>query len=151
MYVMSGAGLPGISLPEMILRSASICPISPCSEQRSGSVRDRRTLLSSRRGGRLLRRDAEGAHHVGHLLRPDGRLRRGPHHPVAPAGASLSTQRPVRGDNRRVVTSPPPHQVTERKRTGDQDQRAGGQRAEPVHGGGEGGDAQPGPISDARL
>lgn len=119
------------------LRSASICLVFLCSERWNGSVRDCRTLLSGRRGGRLLRRDAEGACSVGHLLYPDGGLRRGPHHPVAAAGPSLPTQRLLRGDNRRVLAGPPPHQVTERKCTGEQNEQAGRQWAETIHSDGE--------------
>lgn len=87
---------------------------------------------------------------MGDLLRPDGGLRLGPGHPVAPAGPALPAQKPLRGDNRRVLAGPPPHQVTERKWTGGRGERAGGQRAEPIHRGGERGEARPAPDSDAR-
>lgn len=86
-----------------------------CSERWGASVRDRRALLGGRRGSQLLRRDAEGARLVGDLLRTDGGLRPGPHHPVAAAGPALPTQRPLRGNNGRVLAGPPPHQVTERR------------------------------------
>ncbi len=88
---------------------------------------------------------------MGDLLRPDGGLRLGPGHPVAPAGPALPTQRQLRGDNRRVLAGPPPHQVTERKRAGGRGEQAGGQRAEPTRGGGERGEARPAPDSDTRL
>lgn len=88
---------------------------------------------------------------MGDLLHPDGGLRLGPHHPVAPAGPAPPTQRPLRGDNRRVLAGPPPHQVTEGKWTGGQGERAGEQRAEPIHSGGERGEARPAPYSDTRL
>lgn len=82
---------------------------------------------------------------MGDRLRSDGGLRHGPHHPPAAAGSALPAQTPVRGDNRRVLAGPPPHQVTERK----SGERMGG--AEPIHGGGEQGEAQPGPAGDSWL
>lgn len=83
------------------------------SEQRGGSIRDLRALLGGGRGSQLLWRDAEGARPVGDLLRPDSGLHPGAHHPVAAAGPSHPMQTPFRGDNRRVLAGPPPHQVTE--------------------------------------
>lgn len=88
---------------------------------------------------------------MGDLLRADGGVRGGPYHPAAPAGPALPTQRPLWGDNRRVLAGPPPHQVTERKHTGKQGERAGDQRAEPTHSGGERGEARPAPTSDTWL
>lgn len=36
---------------------------------------------------------------MGDLLHPDGGLRLGAHHPVAPSGLALSAQEQLRGDN----------------------------------------------------
>lgn len=77
---------------------------------------------------------------MGDLLCSDSSLRSGPHHPVAPAGPALSTQKLLRGDNRRVLSGPPPHQVTERKQTGGRGEQAGGQRTESIYGGAPNGD-----------
>lgn len=85
---------------------------------------------------------------MGDLLRADGGVRSGPPHPPAPADPALQTQRPLRRDHGRVLARPPPHQVTERNWTGEQ---AGGQRAEPVHSCGEGGEGRPAPTGDTQL
>lgn len=83
---------------------------------------------------------------MGDLLRPDGGLRRGPHHAAAPAGPALP-QEPLRGDHRRVLPGPPPHQVTEGKRRGG----GGKRRAESTRGGAERGGARPAPNDGPRL
>lgn len=98
------------------------------SEWRGGSVRDRGTLHSSRRGGRLLQQIVEGASSLGDLLRPDGDLCRGPHHPAARAAAALQVQRPLWGDHRRVLAGAASHQVTERERTSEHIERT-----QPIH------------------
>lgn len=118
----------------------TICLVSLHSEQWSCSFRDRRALLSNRRGGQLLRRGDEGASVVGDLLRSDSSLRSRPHHPVAPAGPALPAQKLLRGDNRRVLSGTPPHQVTERKQTGGRGEQAGDRRTESIYGGGERGE-----------
>lgn len=68
------------------------------SKRRGGSVRNRRSLLVSRRGVGLLGPSAEGASSLGDLLHPHGRVRHHPHHPAAAAGLALPTAGLLRGD-----------------------------------------------------
>lgn len=88
---------------------------------------------------------------MGDRLLPDGSLCLGAHHPVSSAGPTLPKQRQLRGDYRRVLAGPAPHQVTERKWAGGQGERAGGQRGQPIRSSGERGEARPAPNSDTRL
>lgn len=90
--------------------------LSRSGQRRCGALRDRGSLLGGRRGGQLLGRRPEGADAVGHLLRPDGRVRPGAGGSTAAASAALPAARPRRRDHRRVLAGASPHQVTERRR-----------------------------------
>lgn len=85
---------------------------------------------------------------MGHLLRPDGRVRPGAGGAAAAAGAALPVARPRRRDHGRVVAGAPPHQVTEKRRG----QRGrGGRGAEPGHAVRPRAEARPAPGDQNRL
>lgn len=108
------------------------------SERGSGPVRNSGALLGSRRGVRLFQQPPEGTVPVDRVLRSDGRLRLGPHHPAAAAHPALPTQGQLRGDHGRVLAGPTPHPMTDGARSGTWDEGAGTQHAEHVHARGEG-------------
>lgn len=108
------------------------------SERGSGPVRNSGALLGSRRGVRLFQQPPEGTVPVDRVLRSDGRLRLGPHHPAAAAHPALPTQGQLRGDHGRVLAGPTPHPMTDGAWSGTWDEGAGTQHAEHVHARGEG-------------